>query len=478
MTGTKRQWNPRRAGLALLGAALALAGATLLGAATPAAPVVAIKLAGPIGPATADFVHRSLASAQARNAALVVIEMDTPGGLDSAMRTIIKDILGSPIPVATYVSPDGARAASAGTYILYASHIAAMAPATNLGAATPVPIGLPGMTPRPPTVEPEAKTKDTAAKKAPAEVAQEAAKAGEAMQAKMLNDAAAYIRSLAQLRGRNADFAERAVREAKSLTAADALKARVIDVVASGVPDLLAQIDGREVKTATGTVRLQTRGAAVETLAPDWRTEFLSVISNPTVALILLLVGVYGLFIEFTHPGVVVPGVVGSIALLLAFFAFQLLPVNYAGLGLILLGIALMVAEAFVPSFGALGIGGIAAFVLGGVLLFDRDIPGLSIPLGLLVGIGIASGIAVAGVGGLVLRSRRRRVASGREELAGAPGEIVEWTGTEGWAHVHGETWKVRAPTPLAAGTKIRVKRLDGLTLEVEPAPGHENQGG
>jgi membrane-bound serine protease (ClpP class) len=476
MTGTRHLWNVLRT-VWLPAVALALAAAAL-GAATPSAPVVTIKLAGPIGPATADYVHRSLAKAQARNAALVVIELDTPGGLDTAMREIIKDILGSPIPVATYVAPGGARAASAGTYILYASHVAAMAPATNLGAATPVPIGLPGMTPRPPTVPGEGDAKTDAAKKAPNDTVENAAKGGEAMQAKMLNDAAAYIRSLAQLRGRNADFAERAVREAKSLSAEEALKARVIDLLATDVPDLLAKLDGREVKTTAGAVRLQTTGAAVESLKPDWRTEFLSVVSNPTVALILLLVGVYGLFIEFTHPGVVLPGVVGAIALLLAFFAFQLLPVNYAGLGLILLGIALMVAEAFVPSFGALGIGGIAAFVLGGVLLFDRDIPGLSIPLGVLAGIGIASGIALAGIGGLILRSRRRRVVSGREELAGAPGEVIEWTGADGWAHVHGETWKVRAASPIAAGTKIRVKRLDGLTLEVEPAPGHEHKGG
>jgi len=327
--------------------------------------VVALRVDGIIGPATSDFIGRGLDKARAANAGLVVIEMDTPGGLDASMRVIIRDILASPIPVATYVSPGGARAASAGTYILYASHIAAMAPATNLGAATPVAIGGPGGGEKPPGAD----GADGGAGKS-GEDASEPKRAGrgDAMKAKIENDAAAYLRSLAQLRGRNPDFAERAVREAASLSADEALKAGVIDLVASDLKDLLGRLDGREVTLDSGNkVRLATAGADVRRLTPDWRTGILALLSNPQFALVLMMNGIYGLFFEFTSPGFGVPGVAGLICLLIALYAFQLLPVNWAGVALIAIGATLMLAEAFLPSFGALGIGGIIAFVVGGL---------------------------------------------------------------------------------------------------------------
>ena len=306
-----------------------------------------------------------MAKAQAQGAPLVLIELDTPGGLDSSMRQIIQAILASPVPVAVYVSPTGARAASAGTYILYAAHVAAMAPSTTLGAATPVAIGMPGSERKP---------------GAPADSASAAsgARAGsfDAMTAKQVHDAAAFIRGLAQQRGRNAEWAERAVREAVSLTASEALRDKVIDVVAADVPELLAKIDGRTVRVPAGEVTLATRGLAVQVLLPDWRQRLLAVIANPSFALILMMIGIYGLIFEFSSPGFGVAGIIGAICLLLALFALQMLPVNYAGLALLVLGLALLAAELVSPSFGVLGIGGIIAFIAGGVLLFDTDVPG------------------------------------------------------------------------------------------------------
>ncbi|MDD3528467.1 MAG: nodulation protein NfeD, partial [Gallionellaceae bacterium] len=289
-----------------------------------------------IGPASADYLIRGLDRARGAQARLVVIEMDTPGGLDTSMRDIIQAILASPVPVATYVSPPGARAASAGTYILYASHIAAMAPATNLGAATPVELA-PGGTP--PDRPDAAADKDTPAP--------------DAKTRKAVNDAAAYIRGLAELRGRNADWAERAVREAVSLPAEDAVAAGVVDILATDLADLLRKVDGRKVKLAAGEAMLDTDGLAVRHFEPDWRSRLLSVIGHPGIAYILLLLGIYGLIYEFANPGMVFPGVVGGICLLLALFALQLMPVSYVGLVLIVLGIGFMLAEAFLPSFGA-----------------------------------------------------------------------------------------------------------------------------
>ena len=449
----------------------------------PTRKVVTLRIDGGIGPATSDFVVRGFARARAANAGLIVLEMDTPGGLDTSMRVIIREILASPIPVATYVSPGGARAASAGTYILYASHIAAMAPGTNLGAATPVSIGATGGGGQPssgddePHEKPSGNDDGTAAKdggenkNASDAKPPRPARGGDTMMRKVENDAAAYIRSLAQLRGRNPDFAERAVREAASMSASEALADGVIDVVANNLDDLLARIDGREVKLDNGsTVRLATVGAEIERLTPDWQNRLLSILSNPQLALVLMMIGIYGLFIEFTSPGFGVPGVAGLICLTLALYAFQLLPVNWAGVALVAFGATLMLAETFLPSFGALGVGGIVAFVIGGLFLMDTEAPGFGIPLPFLVGLALVSGGLIFAIGALAARTRDRAVVSGREALAGSTGVVMTVTADGAWAHVAGESWRVAAASPLAPGDRVRVTAIDGLTLQVEPA--------
>jgi len=450
-------------------------GLALVAAAGAATPVRVLPVQDAIGPASADHIVREINRAGSDGTSMVVLQLDTPGGLDSSMRQIIQAILASNVPVATYVAPQGARAASAGTYILYASHIAAMSPATTLGAATPVAIGLPGTRPagEPPVARPPGRqASDGGASEAGASApagAKPVPSPMDAMTAKQVHDAAAFIRGLAQRNGRNAEWAERAVREAVSLTADEALREKVIDIVAVDVNDLLAQADGRTVRTATGERTLATRGLAIETVLPDWRHRLLSVIANPSFALILLMVGIYGLMFEFSSPGFGVPGTVGAICLLLALFALQMLPVNYAALGLILLGMALLAAELLSPSFGVLGVGGVVAFIAGGILLFDRDVPGLGVPLPLIFGLAASSAAVVLLGGSMALRARRAPVVSGREEMLGADGQVLEVGPGEAWALVRGERWAVASGAPLAPGQGVRVTGMHGLTLQVEP---------
>jgi membrane-bound serine protease (ClpP class) len=423
--------------------------------------VVAIDVEGAIGPASAAYVEQAIADARAAEAEAMVLRMDTPGGLDTAMRAIVKAINSSEVPIVGFVAPSGARAASAGTYILYACHVAAMAPGTNLGAATPVQIGgLPG---RSPPELPGGRDEN--------EGTGEPASSGDAKNDKLVNDASAYLRSLAQMRGRNAEWAEQAVRSAESLSSAEALALGVIDLIARDLDDLLAQIDGRTVTTAAGEIRLETAGLAVVEIAPDWHSRLLAIISNPNLAYILLLIGVYGLIYEFSNPGAVLPGTVGAVSLVLALYAFQLLPINYAGAALMLLGLALMVAEAFAPSFGALGISGVAAFVVGSLILVDTDAPGFGLSVPLVLSLALATSLLLFAVVALALRSRGRPVVTGSEELIGAVGTALSGFPGKGSVHLHGEVWSARSAVPIEPGGPVRVIARDGLSLIVSPAP-------
>jgi membrane-bound serine protease (ClpP class) len=422
--------------------------------------VAQLTLDGPIGPAAAEYFDDASKRAAADGAKAIVLRLDTPGGLLDSMRQIIARMLACKIPVLVYVAPDGARAASAGTYILYAGQIAAMAPATHVGAATPVSVG--GGSPS--TSDKPAVKGDSSRREGPAED-------GDAESHKTLNDAIAYIRSLAQLRGRNVGWAEQAVRGAVTLTAGEAAALHVIDFVATDVSDLLAKADGRKVEVGDHTVTLQLKGLSVRDYLPSARTRFLAIITNPTIAYILLLAGIVGLFLEATHPGVLLPGIAGGICLLVGLYALELLPVSYAGLALMALGIGLLAAEMVTPTAGALGIGGVIAFVVGSVMLMNTGVAGYHVNLGIIGGIALSAAVFLALIVRLVLRSRYARQSMGDTALLKEEAELLEplTAGGEAWARVHGERWRVRSESALPAGAHARIIRREGLLIWVAP---------
>lgn len=457
---------------------LALAGLSMASAARADGTAVMIDLEGPLGVATAEYIIDSIEEAAERDAKLVIIRMDTPGGLVEPMRDIVQAILTSPVPVATWVSPGGARADSAGTYILLASHIAAMAPTTHLGAATPVSLG--GGEPpedrrpfdRPPGDEKDDDSEgvsDENDETAEEDDTREPPAPDSAMERKVLNDAIAYIRSLAERHGRNADWAERAVREAATLTASEALEQNVIDVIAADRSELLEKIDGREINLLNASATLDTEALEIERIEPSWRIKLLSTISNPEIVLLLVAIGIYGLLFEGYSPGAIVPGVVGVICLLLAAYALQVIPVNYAGLALIVVGIALIVAEAFIPSFGALGLGGIAAFIFGAIMMFDSGVPGFGISITFVVGLGVIAGAGLLLLVTYLVRLRNRGAVSGKGSIVGGTAVAMEDFEGKGRVWLEGEAWHAVSHTPVRKGQFVTVRRLDGLTLTVEP---------
>ena len=411
-----------------------------------AASITELDIEGPIGVATADYVDAGIQHAIERDADLIIINIDTPGGLVKPMRGIVQDILASNVPIAVYVTPPGARADSAGTYILLAAHIAAMAPTTHIGAATPVPLMGGG--------QPEDGQESTPST---------------ATDRKVINDAISYIRGLAERRGRNADWAELAVTEAATLTASEALEQNVIDYVAADRNELLGLLDGLEVETASGEQVISTSDAVVDEFEPNWRIRLLTVIANPEIVLILGLIGLYGLMYEGWNPGAIVPGVVGAICLLLAAYALQVIPVNYAGLALILIGVALIVAEVFAPSFGALGIGGIAAFVFGAIIMFDTDVPGFGISIAFVTSIAIVFAALVIWVLGYLLKLRRRGAVSGRGSIIGGVATVLDDFADSGKVWLEGEAWQARSSVPLKQDQEVVVRAMDGLVLVVEP---------
>jgi len=422
--------------------------------------ILLIDVRDAIGPASAEFIALALDRATRQDAAAVILRMDTPGGLEASMRDIIRGILASPVPVATYVGPPGARAASAGTYILYASHIAAMAPGTNLGAATPVnlqgpPTDLPG------GKQPSEKTEDDKDKST--------APKGDASTAKAINDSAAYIESLAELRGRNAEWAVKAVREAASLPSSKALELNVIDMIAGDIPALIAAMEGRSVTVAGEARVLKLAGLPVETLEPSWRIKLLAVITNPNIALLLMMVGVYGLILEFYNPGTFIAGTIGGISLLLGLYALNVLPVNFAGIALITLGLALVVAEAFSPSFGMLGLGGGAAFIIGATMLFETDAPEFQVSVPFLITTTVLLGGLVILFLTLALRARRRPIAAGEENAIGAPAKVIDWTGLSGTVLYRGERWHAEGPVDLIPGQEVVIAGRNGLVVTVTP---------
>jgi membrane-bound serine protease (ClpP class) len=417
-----------------------------------------VDLDGALGPATADLIIRSIEAASEADAEALVIRMDTPGGLDKSMRELVKAILAAELPVITYVAPNGARAASAGTYIAYASHVAAMAQATNIGSSTPVSIA---PTPVMPAQQPE-------------EGEDKPVAAADAMTRKVVNDAVAYLQGLAELRGRNLSWAEETVRTGANVRASEALEKGIIDLIADDLPGLLKAVDGREVALASGVVTLRTAGAGIHRVEADWKHELLELITDPTIAYGLLIFGIYGLILEFYNPGMIFPSVVGIVCLLLGAYGLQMLPVNYAGLALIVVGIIMMAVEVFTPTMGVLGIAGVVAFVMGSVMLLDTESPEFGLPLAVIAAFAVTTaGLTLFTVGAAV-RARQARVRTGREGMIGQTVEAIEDFSETGWVRAFGETWQARSNVPMRTGETAEVLDVDGLVLLIGPEQGQE----
>lgn len=431
----------------LLFAALPMFGASSVPAVAQEGRVFSIEMKGAIGIASKRQLSRAIEEAERQRAEALVVRLDTPGGLVSATRDMIQDMIASPVPILVYVSPSGARAASAGTFIVYASHLAAMAPGTNLGAATPISMG-PGLPGGREKKEDEKGDRSAAEQKA-------------------INDIAAMLRSLAQLRKRDIEFAEKAVREAETMTAEEAQKAGVVEILAADMAALMAAADGRTVTVGKSERTLATKGVTPVVIERDWRTQLLYVISNPNVAFILLMIGFYGIILEFWNPGTFIAGTIGAISLILALIALSALPVHYGALALLLLGIGLMIGELFVPGVGILGIGGLIAFVAGSIFLFEGSGWDIEVAVSWPVVAGVAAVTAgvIFGIVGAAVKAHRRPVL----DMTGAEGEVIEWDGNRGRIRVVGEVWSARADGELQPRDRVRVVARKGLTLTVEP---------
>lgn len=423
-------------------------------------------ITGVIGPATALYVQKTIDKAREEKAEVLILRLDTPGGLLTSTREIIESILASPVPVVGYVAPSGAHAASAGTYILYATFIAVMAPGTNIGAATPVQIGgLPGLpSPDEPLPGKPPKDKD---KNKDGEASKSPLTPGTTLETKATNDAVSLIRGLAELRGRNADWAEKAVREAATLNSRQALESHVIELIAADIDDLLRAVNGRKVTVGGQERILATAGIEIERAEPGFMVKALGAISNPNVALVLMLVGIYGLIFELMNPGVVFPGVIGAISLVLGLYALSELPLDHAGLALLVLGIAFMTAEAFMPTFGVLGFGGIAAFVIGAAMLVHTDIPEFRVSYDVIGVLAVVSAAFLTFLLGYVWRGQTRKAVSGAEQLIGSEASVLDWQDREGYVWMQGERWHARGDKKFMPGEKVKVRALNGLTLTV-----------
>lgn len=468
--------------VSLVKSLLALAIVAMPFASTPAnadGKAIVLDLEGALGVATAEYIIGGIEQAEAEGAKVVIIRMDTPGGLVSPMRDIVQAILGSEVPVVTYVSPGGARADSAGTYILLASHVAAMAPTTHLGAATPVSLTGDDLSPREPE-KPESTTEESSDEDTDAAADESSSDESAtdddknapstAMERKVLNDAISYIRGLAEAHGRNADWAEDAVRHAATLTATEALEKNVIDLIADNRGDLLKAIHGREVKVNNQPFVIDSENLTIEVVEPNWRLKILNTVASPEIAILLLMVGLYGLLFEGYNPGAIIPGVAGVICLLLAAYALQVMPVNYAGLALIVVGLILIIAEAFVPSFGALGLGGIVALAFGSIMMFDSGVPGFGISITFVVTLAVAMGGILLWMITYLLKLRRRGAVSGRDSIIGGTAVAMDSFVGQGRVWLEGEAWAARSEVPVTKNQAVSVKRMDGLVLDVEPA--------